>query len=126
MQIDRVLLREPYFRSERSPFNQSLLYRIKSIAAVRVRYGYRRIDVFLRREGRRLDAGGPQSYASNGVCQFELTRSGAIDFMHDRLAHQRKIRLLTGVDLYTRECVMLKVAGLPLGRRRTRARSRLP
>ena len=33
-----------------------------------------------------------------------------MDFMHDRLADQRKIRLLTVVDLYTRECVALEVA----------------
>ena len=40
-----------YYRSKRNPFNEVLLARIKSIAAVRVRCGDRRIHVFLRREG---------------------------------------------------------------------------
>jgi putative transposase len=34
----------------------------------------------------------------------------AIDFMHERLADGSKIRLLTIVDLYSRECVALSVA----------------
>ena len=33
----------------------------------------------------------------------------AMDFMHDRLADGTKIRLLTIVDLYSRECVALSV-----------------
>jgi putative transposase len=33
-----------------------------------------------------------------------------MDFMHDRLADGRKIRLLTIVDVFTRECVALEVS----------------
>jgi len=120
-----------YYHSERSPLNQALLHRIKAIAAVRVRYGYRRIHVFLRREGYVVNHKRVyRLYAAEGLnlrsktprrrraakvrTERRLpTRANeiwAMDFMHDRLADQRKIRLLTVVDLYTRECVALEVA----------------
>lgn len=40
-----------YYKSEASELNVALAARIKEIATVRVRYGYPRIHVLLRREG---------------------------------------------------------------------------
>jgi putative transposase len=40
-----------YCKSKAGPLNAALRERIKAIAAARVRYGYRRIGVLLRREG---------------------------------------------------------------------------
>jgi putative transposase len=44
-----------HYRSKR-PGQAALLKRIREIAETRVRYGYRRIHVLLRREGRRVNA----------------------------------------------------------------------
>jgi putative transposase len=107
--------------------------RSKEIAAARVRYGYRRIHVLLRREGvvvnlkrvRRLyrqeglslRARAPKRRRSAHVRQpqyipTEHNEVWCMDFMHDRLAttDHRAIRLLTVVDIFTRECVALEVA----------------
>jgi putative transposase len=120
-----------YYKSKRNAFNEALLHRIKSIAAVRVRYGYRRIHVFLRREGYAVNHKRVyRLYAEEGLnlriktprrrkaavartARRVPTRANevwAMDFMHERLADHRKIRLLTIVDLFTRECVALDVA----------------
>jgi putative transposase len=120
-----------YYKSKRNAFNEALLHRIKSIAAVRVRYGYRRIHVFLRREGYLVNHKRVyRLYAEEGLNlriktprrrKAAVVRSArriptkanevwAMDFMHERLADHRKIRLLTIVDLFTRECVALEVA----------------
>ncbi len=120
-----------YYRAKSSPFNAALLERIKSIAAVRVRYGYRRIHVFLRREGFAVNAKRVyRLYALEGLhlrARLPYRRRAAVvrrqrsvptkanqiwamDFMHDRLADHRKFRLLTIVDLFTRECVALEAA----------------
>lgn len=120
-----------YYRSKRSPFNEVILGRIKAIAAVRVRYGYRRIHVFLRREGLAINHKRVyRLYAMEGlnlraktphrrraavvrsqrVVPSQANEVWAMDFMHERLADGRKIRVLTIVDIYTRECVALEVA----------------
>ena len=105
--------------------------RIKDIATIRVRYGYPRIHVLLRREGfainrkrvyrlyslqglnlwpkmpHRKRAAVPRS---KGEFAKKPNDIWAMDFMHERLADGSKIRLLTIVDLYSRECVALSVA----------------
>ena len=41
----------------------------------------------------------------------------ALDFVHDRIANGRSIRVLTGVDTFTRECLALEVdSSLPSAR----------
>lgn len=97
--------------------------KIKDIAAVRVRYGYRRINVLLRREGllvnhkrtyrfycqlglqlrnktpkRRVQAVGRQ-YVSEATAANECWR---MDFMSDQLFSGQKLRLLTIVDNFTK------------------------
>lgn len=73
-----------YCKSKAGPLNAALRERIKALAAARVRYGYRRISVLLRREG----------FAINDK----------------RIYRNRAYRLLTIVDIYSRECVALEVA----------------
>lgn len=104
--------------------------RIKEIAAARVRYGYRRISVLLRREGFAVnDKRVYRLYAAQGLSlrakmphrrravtprslrfvPTAINQVWSMDFMHDRLADGRAFRLLTMVDIYSRECVALEV-----------------
>jgi putative transposase len=104
--------------------------RIKEIAQTRIRYGYRRIVVLLRREGwsvnhkrvRRIyreenlsiRTKSPKRRRSAAVRQARVTptalnESWAMDFMHDMLADGTKIRLLTIVDCCSRESLALEV-----------------
>jgi putative transposase len=120
-----------YCKSKAGPLNGLLRDRIKAIAAARVRYGYRRISVLLRREGFVVDDKPVyRLYALEGLslrAKLPHRRRAAtprsqrfvpetvneiwsMDFMHDRLADNRPYRLLTIVDIYSRECVALEVA----------------
>jgi putative transposase len=120
-----------YCKSKSGPLNGVLRQRIKAIAAARVRYGYRRISVLLRREGFAInDKRIYRLYALEGLslrAKLPHRRRAAtprsqrfvpetinevwsMDFMHDRLADNRPYRLLTVVDIYSRECIALEVA----------------
>lgn len=95
--------------------------RIKEIAATRVRYGYRRVHVLLRREGWPVNAKRIyRLYKEMGLQirnktpkrrvkaklredRTEAVHSNdvwAMDFVHDQLATGRKIRILTVVDTF--------------------------
>jgi putative transposase len=97
--------------------------RIKEIAATRVRYGYRRVHVLLRREGWPVNAKRIyRLYKELGLQlrnktpkrrvkaklredRTEAVHSNdvwAMDFVHDQLATGRKIRALTVVDTFSR------------------------
>jgi putative transposase len=97
--------------------------RIREICETRVRYGYRRVHVLLRREGwdinmkrthRIYNALGLQLRnktpkrrvkAKLRADRREATRPNetwAMDFVHDQLATGRKIRVLTVVDIFSR------------------------
>jgi putative transposase len=120
-----------YCKSRAGSLNGMLRGRIKEIAAARVRYGYRRIGVLLRREGLRVnDKRVYRLYALEGLslrAKLPRRRRAAVprsrrlvpeninevwsmDCMHDWLANGRPYRLLTIVDVYSRECVALEVA----------------
>jgi putative transposase len=109
----------------------ALRARIKDIAATRVRYGYPRIHILLRREGwivnrkrvyriyreeglsMRLKP--PRRRKSAAVRSTRpiadvVNHTWSMDFMADNLADGRKIRLLTIVDNFSRECLALDVA----------------
>jgi putative transposase len=111
-----------HYRSKR-PGQAPLSKRIKEIAATRVRYGYRRIHVLLRREGwvvnhkrvRRLytEEGlqlrnkSPKRRVKAKLRDDRQTATGpnevwAMDFVHDQLFDGRKIRVLTVIDTFTR------------------------
>lgn len=100
-----------------------LMKRIRAIAETRVRYGYRRIHVLLRREGWLVNAKRVcRLYREMGLqlrckspkrrvkAQLREDRSApsaanqiwAMDFVHDQLFDGRKIRVLTIVDTFSR------------------------
>ncbi len=109
----------------------ALRARINDIAATRVRYGYPRIHILLRREGWIVNRKRVyRIYAEEGLSmQLKpprrrksavvrsvrpiadvLNHTWSMDFMADNLADGRKIRLLTIVDNFSRECLALDVA----------------
>jgi len=121
----------------RKPDESELIDKIKSIAYEKRRFGYRRIYVLLRREkilvnhkkvfrlykacglkvmkrGRKKRALGVRGRA------FRATRPNqnwSLDFVHDALSDGRKIRLLTIIDEFTRECLQIAVDTSLSGRR---------
>lgn len=101
----------------------ALKRRIKEIAETRVRYGYRRITVLLKREG--WPVNGKRIYKLYKELGLQLrnktpkrkvkaklredrqaaTRANdiwAMDFLHDQLFDGRKIRILAVIDLFSR------------------------
>ena len=115
--------RSTYHYRSRRVGQAQLTERIKEIAATRVRYGYRRIHVLLRREGWRVNA--KRVYRLYRELGLQLrnktpkrrvkaklredrrpaTRSNetwAMDFVHDQLATGTKLRVLTIVDTFSR------------------------
>ena len=107
-----------------------LRHRIRDIAASRVRYGYRRIYIVLRREGiivnhkrvRRLyrEEGlnlrikRPRRHvsAAHRVERSAVTTANdvwSMDFVSDALFDGRRLRALTLLDVYTREALAIEV-----------------
>jgi putative transposase len=118
------------YKSVRLDVNAALRLRIKALAEVRIRYGQRRIYVLLRREGWQVNIKRvARLYREEGLAirtkvprrrraavvretqplPTKPNQSWAMDFMHDVLADGRKIRLLTIVDVFSRESVALEV-----------------
>ena len=112
-----------YHYKSRRPGQAELELRIREICQTRVRYGYRRVHVLLRREGwiinlkkthrvyremglqlrnktpkRRVKA----KLRSDRTQATEPNDIWAMDFVHDQLATGRKIRVLTVVDTFSR------------------------
>ncbi len=100
-----------------------LAAQIKAICETRVRYGYRRVDVLLRREGWHVNQKRIRRIYNELGLQLRnktpkrrvkaklredrapATRPNdvwAMDFVHDQLATGRKIRILTVVDTFSR------------------------
>nr|WP_186017013.1 IS3 family transposase [Burkholderia gladioli] len=127
------LLKQPrsvqYYRSVKDP-RPELRSRMREIAYTRVRYGYRRVHVLLRREGWQL--GRNQAYRLYCEEQLQLrsklpkrrkmvvTRMAKIvpvkpndawsmDFVADQLADGSKFRTLTVVDVFTKEALAIEV-----------------
>jgi putative transposase len=117
--VDRSTYHDRSKRTGQAP----LMKRIKEIAETRVRYGYRRIHVLLRREGWRVNAKrvcrlyremglqlrnkSPKRRVTAKLRADRCTATAAneiwaMDFVHDQLFDGRKIRILTVVDLFTR------------------------
>jgi putative transposase len=106
---------------------EALRQRLRELAAVRVRFGYRRLTVLLRREGWRVNAKRIyRLYSIEGlkvrtkprrklasrarVPAPRPTRPNerwAMDFVSTRLVDGRWFRTLTVLDLYTRESLAL-------------------
>ena len=111
-----------HYRSCR-PDQAPLAARIKTICETRVRYGYRRVQVLLRREGWMINQKRTRRIYNELGLQLRnktpkrrvkaklrenrapATRPNdvwAMDFVHDQLATGRKIRVLTVVDIFSR------------------------
>lgn len=109
---------------------EALRTRMREIAAVRVRYGFWRIHVLLRREGWKdnhkrtyriyRDEGlnlRSKRPRRNRAAAHRLDRPDlcrlyqccSMDFMHDQLFDGRKFRILTLVDNLSRKCLALHV-----------------
>ena len=124
LRIDRSL----YTYKSRRGDQAGLRKRIKEICEVRVRYGYRRVHVLLRREGWAVNAKriyrlynemGLQlrnkvpkrrvkaKLRADRVEASQVNQTWAMDFVHDQLATGRKLRVLTIVDTFSRFCPVL-------------------
>ena len=102
---------------------------IKDIAQSRPRYGYKRITAILRRDGHlinhkrvyriykeeelqvRTKKRKKTTAKKRGVLPRArgLNKIWSMDFVHDRLVDQRKFRMLTVVDHFSRESVAIEV-----------------
>ena len=102
-----------------------LRMRLRELAGTRTRYGYRRLTVLLRREGREINAKRVyRLYREEGLqvrtakrakraAHARVPLAGAkrrnqrwsMDFVSDRFGDGCWFRILTVVDQYTRECL---------------------
>jgi putative transposase len=115
--------RSSYFYKSRRPDRALLKTRIKEIAETRVRYGYRRIHVLLRREGwlvnvklvsrlyremsLQLRNKSPKRKVKAKLREDREAPSArndvwAMDFVHDQLFDATKVRVLTILDAFTK------------------------
>lgn len=124
------LHRSMYFYSSRMNPLTALRQRARELAHARVRFGYRRIYMLLRREG--WDVGKDRFYRvyceenlglrrkrpwRHVTAVHRLVKQPAgrpnevwgMDFVADQLSDGRKIRTLTIIDLFTRECLGIEV-----------------
>jgi putative transposase len=119
--------------------------RLRTLAAERPRFGYRRLTILLRREEGainhkrvyrlyRADGLSVRRRARKRVARtLRTSMSGplrgvevwAIDFMQDTLADGRGFRTLNVVDLFTRACLAIEVDTSLPGRRVTRVLEQL-
>lgn len=108
-----------------------VLSAMRELAARYPRYGYRRIQVFLARQGHALGAdrthrlwrqAGLQVPRKRPRRRLELRRPRplpatganqvwAYDFLFDACANGQQLKCLTVIDEYTRECLAIDVAG---------------
>jgi putative transposase len=121
--VNRATLR---YQHRRDP-QEALRVRLRELAGSRVRYGYRRLTVLLRREGWAVNAKRIyRLYTEEGlIVRTQKRRERAqrqriplgqaarpnqkwsMDFVAQRLPDGRWIRVLTVVDQFTRECLNL-------------------
>ena len=115
------------YRSRRPP-QTALRARLRELATTHVSYGYLRLHVLLRREGWPINRKRVyRLYREEGLMlkrrrpkrhRSATTRvlrpapaapneRWAVDFVHDTLAGGQTIRVLTAIDVHTRECVAL-------------------
>jgi putative transposase len=114
------------YRSRRPP-QDGLRMRLRELAASRVRFGYRRLTVILRRKGWRVNPKRVyRLYTEDGltvrtkvrkklarrsrVATPKATRPNqkwSMDFMGAKVVDGRWFRVLTVIDQFTRECLAL-------------------
>jgi putative transposase len=124
----------------RRPDDRAIGVRLREIAAVRRRFGYRRLHILLQREGltlnhkklRRIYTEERLQVRRRGGRKRALgTRAPltspqgpnqrwSMEFLHDQLSDGRRFRIVAIVDDFTRECLALvadtSLSGLRVGR----------
>ena len=118
-----------YYRSCKDP-RTALRGRMRELAQTRIRYGYRRLHVLLKREGWVL--GKEQAYRLYAQESLQLrsklprrrkmvvtrreryvpkraNQAWSMDFMADQLVNGTRFRALTIVDVYTREALAILI-----------------
>ena len=108
---------------------EELKRRIREIAMKHRRYGYRRVHILLRREGKKvnhkrvyrlyknlglkvLKRGGRKRAVGARKATHVVNAPNqcwALDFVHDRLANGRRLRLLTVLDTFSKESLKIVV-----------------
>jgi putative transposase len=120
--------------------DEDLRMRLVELAREKPRFGYRRLHVLLRRSGEEVnhkrvhrvyrEAGLTLRRRKRKHCIRQsaplrqctaANQEWALDFAHDAVAAGRAIRVLSVVDVYTRECLALEVDTSFASRRVTRA-----
>ncbi len=115
------------YRSRR-PEQTELQERLRTLAAERPRWGYRRLHVLLRREGHPINVKRTYRLYREAelmvrkrrrkrvtierkprVIPAQPNRRWSMDFVSDALENGRRIRCLTVVDDFTRECLAIEV-----------------
>lgn len=118
-----------YYKSRKDP-QELLRMRLRDLAVSRIRYGYRRLHVLLRREGWKVNLKRVHRlYRLEGLsmrkktprrkvsCQNRENRPlvqspnqvWTMDFMSDTLANGQSVRILTILDVCTRESIAIRV-----------------
>jgi putative transposase len=133
------------YRRRRADGDGALRDRLRELAAERPRFGYRRLHALLRREGvvvnhKRVE----RLYRAEGLAVRRRARKSptrvlrgrppaprdaneqwAMAFLHDTVASGRAIRLLSVIDVFTREALALEVDTSLPGSRVVRVLERL-
>ena len=122
-----VLHRSTYHYRSRRPDQRALVFRLRELAEARRRYGYRRLTVLLQREGwpvnhkrvyklyRAEDLGVRSKKRKKRASHLRVVPAAptaanerwCMDFVTDRLEDGHYFRILTVVDVFTRECLAL-------------------
>ncbi len=124
--FDRMSVRYQSTRADQTP----LIMRIRDLAQTRIRYGYFRIYILLRREGWKVNhkrvyrlyredglslrLKRPRRHVSAARRERQPAATAAnqlwaMDFVSDALFDGRRLRALTVVDAYTREALTIDV-----------------
>jgi putative transposase len=122
------LYRGTYRYRSRRPEDKRLRTRLRELAEERRRFGYRRLQVLLVREGwqvnhkrvyrlyveEKLSLRRKRGRKRSGVRQplpepVAANQAWSVDFMTDALSSGRRFRTLNIVDDYTRECLAIEV-----------------
>jgi putative transposase len=122
----RSTQRKPSIRDPRTELRR----RMHEIVATRIRYGYRRVHIMLKREGWMVGRNVVyRLYREEGLvlrskrprrrkmvvhrearCQpRRLNDAWSLDFVHDQLSNAQKFRALTIVDVFSREALAIEV-----------------
>ena len=122
-----------------------LLQRLQELAAERRRFGYRRLDIFLRRDG--IVANHKRIYRVYAEANLQVRKRlkrrvalgrgdvpptismpnerWSLDFVHDTLQNSRRLRALNVVDDFTREALAIEVDTSISGARVSRVLDRI-